>query len=212
MPLDPQIRTLFGGGETIPALPVASAESMRGFYRARELPGQKVGRVASVQDLSIPGPGGPLGVRVYVPPGTGPFPLVLYFHGGGWVAGNLDSHDANARNLCAGVLAVVASVDYRLAPEHRFPAATEDCLAALRWAVEHAGELGADAARIAVAGDSAGANLAAVTALRARDEDGPSLAGQLLVYPVTAHHARGTRSLAENAEGYLLTREAIEFF
>src|SRR4051794_29026877 len=122
MPLDPQIRALFGGGETLPSLPL-SAEGMREFYRARDLPGQKIGQVASVIDRSIAGPGGPLAIRIYKPLGTGPFPLILAFHGGGWVAGNLDSYDAGARNLSAGVSAVVVSVDYRLAPEHRFPAA-----------------------------------------------------------------------------------------
>src|SRR5690349_17655053 len=127
MPLDPQIRTLFGGEERLPALP-ASVEGMREFYRRGELPGQRIGHIASVLDRSIPGPAGPMAVRVYKPIGMGPFPLILTFHGGGWVAGNLDSHDAGARNLCAGVTAVVVSVDYRLAPEHRFPAATEDCL------------------------------------------------------------------------------------
>ena len=137
MPLDPQIRTLFGGGETLPALP-ASVEGMRAFYQARELPGQKIGQVAAIIDRSIPGPGGPLAIRVYKPFGTGPFPLIVAFHGGGWVAGSLDSYDAGARNLCAGVSAVVVSVDYRLAPEHRFPAAAEDCLAALRWAASSA--------------------------------------------------------------------------
>src|SRR4051812_13217404 len=98
---------------------------MRDFYRARELPGQKIGQVASVMDWSIPGPGGPLAVRLYKPFGTSPLPLIVAFHGGGWVAGNLDSYDVGARNLGAGVSAVVVSVDYRLAPEHRFPAATE---------------------------------------------------------------------------------------
>ena len=211
MPLDPQIRALFGGEETLPALP-ASAEGMREFYRGRELPGQKIGQIASVVDRSIPGPAGPMAVRVYKPFGTGPFPLILAFHGGGWVAGNLDSYDAGARNLCAGVPAVVVSLDYRLAPEHRFPAATQDCLAALRWVTEHAWELDADPARIAVAGDSADANLAAVTALRAREEGGLRVAAQLLIYPVMAHHTRGTPSYEENAEGYLLTREVLEFF
>jgi len=185
---------------------------MRRFYKARELPGQKVGQVASALDRYIPGPGGELGIRVYRPFGTGPFPLMLYFHAGGWVAGNLDSHDPIARNLCAGAGAVVVAVDYRLAPEHRFPAATDDCMCALDWLVHHAGELKGDATRIAVAGDSAGGNLATVTALRARDEGGPRLAGQLLIYPVTAHYTRGTRSYSENGRGYLLTREAIEFF
>jgi acetyl esterase len=210
VPLDPQIRMLFG--ETIPDLPVSSAEDMRRFYKARELPGQKVGQVASVLDRYIPSPGGELGIRVYTPFGTSPLPLMLYFHAGGWVAGNLDSHDPIARNLCAGVAAIVVAVDYRLAPENRFPAATDDCMCALDWLVQHAEELKGDATRIAVAGDSAGGNLAAVTALRVRDEGGPRLAGQLLIYPATAHYTRGTRSYSENGKGYLLTREAIEFF
>src|SRR4051812_18191133 len=112
MPLDPQIQALFGGGETLPSLSV-STEGMREFCRARELPGQKIGQVASVIDRSIVGPGGPLAIRIYKPFGTGPFPMILALHGGGWVAGNLDSYDAGARNLCAGVTAVVVSVDYR---------------------------------------------------------------------------------------------------
>jgi acetyl esterase len=203
---------LFGGGETIPALPASSAESLRGFYRARELPGQKIGQVASVLDRSISGPDGSLSIRVYTPFGTGPFPVILYFHAGGWVAGNLDSHDPIARNLCAGAAAIVVAVDYRLAPENRFPAASDDCMCALNWLAQHAGEFGGDSTRIAVAGDSAGGNLAAVTALRVRDEGGPRLAGQLLVYPVMAHYTRGTHSYSENGEGYLLTREAMEFF
>ena len=114
---------------------------------------------------------------------------------------SLDTHDGMCRNLCAGSMCVVASVDYRLAPEHKFPAGIDDCLHATRWAAAHAAELGADPRRIAVAGDSAGGNIAAVTALRVRDEGGPALCGQLLLYPVTDYHTPGTPSYQENAEG-----------
>jgi acetyl esterase len=116
------------------------------------------------------------------------------------------------RNLCEGGGCVVVSVDYRLAPEAKFPAAPDDCLAATRWAVANAGALGADPSRVVVAGDSAGGNLAAVTALRARDEGGPALLGQLLIYPVTDYVTPGTPSMAENAEGYGLTRQGMAWF
>jgi acetyl esterase len=168
--------------------------------------------VASAADRTIPGPGGPLGLRVYTPRGAGPFPLLVFFHGGGFVVCDLDTHDALCRNLCAGAGCVVASVDYRLAPEHRFPAAPDDCLAATRWAAEHAAELRADPARVAAGGDSAGGNLAAVVAQRARDEGGPRLAAQLLLYPTTDAAATGMPSLAENAEGYGLTARDMAWF
>jgi acetyl esterase len=116
------------------------------------------------------------------------------------------------RNLCASAGCVVASVDYRLAPEHKFPAGIEDCLQATRWAAAHAAELGADASRVAVAGDSAGANMAAVTAIRVRDEGGPTLCGQLLLYPVTDYHTPGTPSYTANAAGYGLTRDTMKWF
>jgi acetyl esterase len=134
------------------------------------------------------------------------------FHGSGFVLCSLDTHDGMCRNLCAGAGCVVASVDYRLAPEHKFPAGIEDCLYATRWAAAHAAELGANPMRIAVAGDSAGANMAAVTALRVRDEGGPTLCGQLLLYPVTDYHTPGTPSYEENAEGYGLTRDTMQWF
>jgi acetyl esterase len=211
VPLDPQIQALFGGATSLPALPM-SLDGMRGFYQARSLPGLKVGSVASAWDDEISSSDIPLKVRVYTPLGDGPWPILIYFHGGGFVAGNLDSHDSIARNLCAGARYVVVSVDYRLAPEHKFPAAIKDALMALNWAATHASKLNADANRIVVGGDSAGGNLAAVTALRNRDEGGPMLAGQLLIYPVIAHPTLGTRSYSENGEGYLLTRRIMEFF
>ncbi len=168
--------------------------------------------ITSLREETIDGPGGPLRLRIYTPHGKGPFPLLVFFHGSGFVLCSLDTHDGMCRNLCAGAACVVASVDYRLAPEHKFPAGTDDCLHATRWAAAHATELGADPTRIAVAGDSAGATMAAVTALRVRDEDGPALCGQLLLYPVTDYYAPGTPSYRENADGYGLTRETMKWF
>jgi acetyl esterase len=134
-----------------------------------------VGTVATVEDRKIEGETRSIGIRIYSPSADVLFPLMVYFHGGGFIAGDLGSHDVNCRNFCAGAQCVVMSVDYRLAPEHKFPAATDDCLYATRWASQHASEMRADPDRIVVAGDSAGANLAAVTAMRIRDEGGPSL-------------------------------------
>ena len=212
MPVDPQIQSLLDKGAGVPAthtLPVAAA---RAQYEARIAIMAPPAPVADVAERGIEGPGGPLKLRVYTPEGAGPFPLLVFFHGSGFVLCSLDTHDGMCRNLCAGSGHVVVSVDYRLAPEHRFPAATEDCLAATRWAAAHAAELGADPARVVVGGDSAGGNLAAVTALRLRDEGGPTPTGQLLLYPVTDWHTPGTPSYAENAEGYGLTRATMEWF
>ena len=154
----------------------------------------------------------PAGARL-PPEGRGPFPLVVFFHGGGWVLGDLDPHDPiSADYSAAGADCVVVSVGYRLAPERRFPAAIDDALAATRWVAEHAVEVGGDPARIAVAGDSAGGNLSAVTALRIRDEGGPALRGQLLIYPGLGFPTPPTPSYIENAEGYGLTREAALWF
>jgi acetyl esterase len=166
--------------------------------------------VASVSDRSIRGPGGPLGLRIYRP-AAGPRPALVYFHGGGFVIGSLETHDGTCRALANASGCTIVSVDYRLAPEHRFPAAPEDCYAALRFAAEAGAEIGVDPSRLAVGGDSAGGNLAAVTALLARDRRGPDLAFQLLVYPVT--DARfDTPSYRENAEGYFLTAKMMRWF
>jgi len=167
--------------------------------------------IASVSDRMIPGPAGDLPVRIYTPHGTVPFPLLVFFHGGGFVLGDLNTHDHICRNLCAGANCVVMSVEYRLAPENKFPAATDDVLAAARWAAEFAPDIGGDPGRIVVSGDSAGGNLSAVTALRIRDEGGPSLCGQLLIYPATDYFKPGTPSLRENS-GYLITIEDMIWF
>lgn len=150
-------------------------------------------------------------VRIYRPEGQGPFPVCLYFHGGGWVVGDLDSHDHVCRSLARRGGVVVVNVDYRLAPETKFPGALDDCAAALRWVEAHARELNADPARIAVAGDSAGGHLAAGLALRMRDERGPRIALQLLIYPVTDNLFE-TTSYADFADGYGLTRTNMQWF
>lgn len=212
MPVDPQIQILLDRGSGVPAthtLPIAEA---RRLYEARIAVMAAPATVAGVAERRIEGPGGPLAVRLYTPHGTGPFPLLVFFHGSGFVLCSLDTHDGMCRNLAAGIGCVVASVDYRLAPEHKFPAGPDDCLAATRWLATHAIECGADPSRIMVAGDSAGGNMAAVTALRLRDEGGPNLCGQMLLYPVTDYHTPGTASYAENAEGYGLTRSTMEWF
>ena len=165
----------------------------------------------AVDNRTVPGPAGDIPVRIYTPDGSGERPLIVYYHGGGWVIGELDTVDRPLRSLANRTGAVVVSVDYRLAPEHRYPAAFDDCYAATVWAAEHAAELGADPARVVVAGDSAGGNLAAAVALAARDRGGPPLAGQLLIYPVTDFDF-GTQSYADNGEGLLLQRATMQWF
>ena len=167
--------------------------------------------VHEVSDRTIPGPAGDIPVRVYRPSAATDLPLLLWFHGGGWVTGNLDTHDQLGRLLCDAVGAVVVSVDYRLAPEAKFPAAADDCLAAYEWALEHASEVGADAGRIAIGGDSAGGNLAAVVAVDARERGLPQPKLQLLVYPVTDHELESA-SMIDNAKGYFLERESMRWF
>ncbi len=197
------------GGKPLNELPVAEARRAT----VLRLPKSRTAvPVAGIADRAIPGPAGDIPIRVYTPMGAGQFPLLVYFHGGGFVVGSIDGADRICRTLCWGAGCIVVSVGYRLAPEHTFPAAPDDCLAATRWAGEHAAELGADPARLAVAGDSAGGNLAAVTALRIRDEGGPALRGQLLIYPVAGYHTPPTPSYLANANGYLLTRAMMIWF
>jgi len=171
--------------------------------------------MARVEDLSIPGPGGAIPARLYEAGGVrkkdGPPPLLLYFHGGGWVLGSVETHDVFGRVLSAACDAVVVSVDYRLAPEHVFPAAVDDAWAATRWAAAGARSLDADPARLVVAGDSAGGNLAAVVSLMARDAGAPAIAAQLLLYPVVDFTAEN-ESRRDFATGYGLTVQALDWF
>lgn len=168
-------------------------------------------QVAEVSDRTATGPAGDIPVRVYRPTAGGTLPVVVYFHGGGWVIGDIEVADKACRSLANASGAVVVSVGYRKAPEFRFPVAPEDCYAATRWTVDNAAELGIDPARVAVAGDSAGGNLAAVVAQMARQRGGPALVHQLLVYPAT--DAGGEYpSRVENGEGYLLSKSAMDWF
>ena len=171
-------------------------------------------QIGMVRDLTADGPLGPIPLRVYRPagvPASTPLAVLVFFHGGGWVIGDLETHDVLCRQLTAGSGVSVVSVDYRLAPEHKFPAAVDDAWAATRWVVAHAGELAVDASRLAVGGDSAGGNLAAVVALLARGKGAPAIAVQVLIYPV-ADLVGETRSYRDFAEGYLLTREGMRWF
>ena len=170
--------------------------------------------IGTVRNLAAEGPVGQIPLRLYRPAGVSdatPLPVYVYFHGGGWVIGDLESHDVLCRQLTAESGACVIAVDYRLAPEHKFPAAADDAWAATRWIVGHAAELGVDAGRLAVGGDSAGGNLAAVVALMSRDAGGPAIALQALIYPVT-DVGRESPSYADFADGYMLTRDSMRWF
>jgi acetyl esterase len=165
-----------------------------------------------VEDRKIDGPAGELPVRLYDPrEAAAETPLVVFFHGGGFAVGSVDTHDGPCRKLAVETGYPVVSVDYRLAPDHPFPAALRDCYAALEWAADEAAELDADPDRLVVAGDSAGGNLATTTALLARDRDGPDVAYQVLVYPVTGN-AIDTESYEQNAEGYFLTADLVDWY
>src|SRR5437762_10300112 len=192
--------------------PAEARQQMEETARARKaepLP------VARVEERAMPGPAGPIRLRLYWPNASSsgrPAPAIVYFHGGGHVIGSLDTHDLIARNLCAGAEALVVSVDYRMGPEHKFPAAVEDSFAALEWVHRNAESLGADPGRLGVHGDSAGANLAAVVALLARDAGGPRLRLQSLVYPVADYNLVG-ESYDKYARGCgVLTKAAMVWF
>jgi acetyl esterase len=188
VPLDPQIQQMRDQRERDAVAPLYTMTLAQA--RAEDLAAIRAGGgepepVFEVEDLVIPGPGGELPLRVYRPAADQALPVLLYFFGGGWVLGTIDTADGVARALANASGALVAVTGYRLAPEHPFPAAAEDCYAAVRWVADNAKRIGADQDRLAVGGDSAGGNLAAAVALRARDAGGPALAGQLLVYPNT---------------------------
>jgi len=213
MALDPQAKLLLDqmasmGTPPLQAMAVPDArtmmESMSGLIGEGEA-------VAHVEDRRIPGPAGAIPVRLYRPEATGPLPLLVYFHGGGWVLGGLASHDVVCRSLANAAGCAVLAIDYRLAPEHTFPAAVDDCYAAASWAVANAKSLDADPARVAIGGDSAGGNLTAVVAQLARDRGGPALRFQLLVYPAT-DACTDTPSYRENATGYFLELEGMRWF
>ncbi|MGG0718592.1 alpha/beta hydrolase [Robertmurraya massiliosenegalensis] len=212
MALDPQAKFLLEQMEAMGGAPMhtQTPEEARATTDFSALAGEPE-EVAQVENNKIPGPLGEIPVRIYVPEGEGPFPALVYYHGGGWVIGNLDTVDVPCRMLANRANCVVVSVDYRLAPEHKFPAAAEDSYAAVKWVIDNADSINVDANRVAVGGDSAGGNLAAVVALMARDKGEISLAYQMLIYPVT-NHSYATESYTENADGYLLTKDSMVWF
>jgi acetyl esterase len=204
MPLDPQLAALLKTIGNRP--PPAGLNSLRATLEANAvaLPGRKVD-VADVRNIELQGPNGPINARLYKPRSRYTLPLTVYYHGGGFVAGSLDTHDGVCREMAAHAHTAVLSVDYRLAPEYPFPAGIEDAYHALVWASSNASALEVDTSRIAVAGDGAGATIALVTAIRARNERSPILSAQLILYPCTDLRDTAYASRQENAESYGLT-------
>jgi acetyl esterase len=213
MPLHPQVQVFLDamaemGGPPLHELPV---DVVRQIVIDNSAARGEPEPIDAVSDRTIRGSGGDLAVRIYRPRSSEPLPVLVFLHGGGWVAGNLDTHDGICRTLANAVPCAVVAVDYRLAPEHPFPAAVDDAEAAVEWVAANAATFGGDADRVAVGGDSAGGNLATVVARRLRDAGGPALAFQLLVYPVTDYRF-DTASYRENGDGYFLTRDGMAWF
>jgi acetyl esterase len=210
--LDPQIAGLIATLDAgFPPVHTMTGAEARATIRSRFVSNPAPEPVAEVVDLAVPIDGGSVDVRVYRPEAVGSLPILVYAHGGGFVFCDLDSHDGLCRSLANLIPAVVISVGYRLAPEHAWPTAAEDVYAVTQWAAQHAGDFGGDAERVVVGGDSAGGNLAAVTALMARDRGGPDLAGQLLLYPVIAADFR-TESHRLFGTGYYNPRAALQWY
>ena len=213
--LDPNVRALLEtiaaeGYPPLESLPVGEARraAVEGLAPVAGTPEP----VHSIENLSISGPEREIPIRIYTPDNVAPRPAMVYFHGGGWVVCDLDTHDIVCRAIAHRAGAVVVAVDYRLAPEHKFPAAVIDCYAATEWVAANVERLGIDPARISVGGDSAGGNLGTVISRKARDEKGPRIALQALVYPVTDLSSFETSSYREFAEGYNLTKPEMEWF
>ena len=214
MPVDREIQGIldFIASRNVPPhYELSPGEARVAMAKGAALYGGAPVKLPRVEERLIPAPGRDIPIRIYAPDDAGALPVVLFFHGGGWVMGSLDTHDDACRHLSRQSGCLVVSVDYRLAPEHKFPAAVEDAIAALDWVAANAGALGCDAGRLAVAGDSAGGNLAAVLAQVAHQRRAPPIAFQLLIYPVTTMDFSAA-SYREHGEGYLLTAEGMAWF
>ena len=214
MPLDPDAQTILDMVREAgrPAFETLTPAEARALYKAgREALAAPPMAVAEIRELSMPGPGGPLPLRLYRGADYPGLPGLIFFHGGGWVIGDIETHDSVCRHLAHAAGCAVVSVDYRLAPEAKFPAAFDDAVAATEWVAENAASLGIDRDRLAVGGDSAGGNLAAAVALLARDRGGPRLSFQMLIYPATDLGALFD-SQVRFGEGYLLTRATMRWF
>ncbi len=214
MPLDPQLKPFLDQAASSAAPPLSSLSPRQARAAFRSLFEAFDGtppQVARSEDRSIPGPAGEIAVRIYTPEGKGPFAVLMFFHGGGWVVGDLDTHDPLCRALTNETRCVTVAVDYRLAPEHKFPAAADDCYAAVQWFARNGETIGANPARIAVGGDSAGGNLAAAVCLMARERADVRIGYQLLMYPALDASMQ-TASMSDFAQGYLLTRDDMAWF
>lgn len=213
MPIDPQIEAMFAGQPDWGPVRAFPLDQLRAAVRQAsiQLPPPPVS-LANVTDRTIPGPAGDIPVRIYTPEGTGPFPVTVYFHGGGFVVGDLDTQDMIARGLCGGAETLVISVDYRLAPEHKFPAAPDDAWAAVQWAAAHAETLGGDPALLAVAGDSAGGVLASAMTVLGRDVGGPRLTALVNWYGPGIHPIPDEGSAVEFANGPVLRLDDAHYF
>jgi acetyl esterase len=214
--LDPQAKTLLDliASRNMPAVHTQDPVTARAQYRERRFFTQpEASPVDTVRELSADGPHGPIPLRLYrpLPASAGALPVLVYFHGGGWVIGDLDTHDVLCRDLALKSGCTVVSVDYRLAPEFPFPVPVDDCLAATRWVQQHATDLNVDPTRIAVGGDSAGGKLAAVIAIAARNAKDLPISFQLLIYPATDQRFN-TKSYQVNGQGYLLTSDSMTYF
>jgi len=215
MELDPKAKALLtaiaaAGLPDIGGIPLGLArEQVEKGYARMKIPVKKVG---SVLNIDIPGPGGKLPLRIYIPEGKGPYPVMVFFHGGGWVFFGLDAYDPISTHLCSATGCMVVSVDYRLSPEYKFPAAVNDCFFATGWISENCRSWNGNPDCLFLAGDSAGGNLATVTAMRICQEGGPIVRGQVLIYPVTDYLKPEKSSYLEFAEGYGLSRNDMKWF
>lgn len=210
MALHPKLQAIVDSSATLPPMQTVPVDVLRASYEAQAALAARPD-VAHVEDRMIPGPRGEIRVRIYRPDDQGGHPIITYFHGSAFVICSVDTHDVLCRHLCLKANAVVVSVDYGLAPEAVFPAGPDDSLAATLWAAQHAHSLGGDPARLVVAGDSAGATMATVTAMRIRDANGPPIAAQFLIYPVTNYPDPAPPSYAERGEGCGLTADAMRW-
>lgn len=216
MPVDPQVAAFLQRIAALNAPPIYTLSPAQARKTVPQIP-PPYEPMARLEDRLIPGNGGDIPLRIYTPfaavqqAGRGPLPMMVFFHGGGWMVGDIPSYEHLSRIFANAMQCIVISVEYRLCPEHRFPAGLDDCYAATVWAAEHSAEIGGDPRRIVVCGDSAGANLAAAVSLMSRDCQGPPIAYQLLIYPVTDSDFE-TASYRENATGYMLTQAAMRWY
>jgi acetyl esterase len=213
MPLHPQVKKILEEAASLglPDYQDLSPTAARKQMLELTPPVDPLLAVKGVENLMIPGPKGEIPIRLYYPSGQPPFAVLVYFHGGGWVMGDLDTHHGVCHALAKQSRCLVVSVDYRLAPEHRYPAAVEDAYAATSWVAQNTDAIQADPDRLAVGGDSAGNHLAAVVALMARDRNGPRIDLQVLIYPIT-DFSFNSPSYLENKDGYMLTRDLMKWF